>query len=46
MNHCYDYGDKLDYDTKHSIELIGKAYNSSNDGNNNRINSNDHVQNK
>ena len=36
VNHCYDYGDKLDYDTKHSIGLIGKADNSSNDGNNNR----------
>ena len=41
-----DDDDELDYDTKHSIGLIGKADNSCNDGTNNRINSNIHVQNK
>ena len=44
---CDDDGEiKLDYDTKHSIVSIDKANNSSNDGNNNRINSNVHVQKK
>jgi hypothetical protein len=46
VNHCYDYEDEVDYDTKHSIAQIGKANNSSNDGNNNRFNSNVHVQKK
>ena len=39
-----DDDDELDYDTKHSIGLIGKADNSCIDGN--RINSNIHVQSK
>ena len=39
-NHCYDNDDDLNYDMKNSIAQFGKANNSSNDGNNNRINSN------
>ena len=46
VNHCYDYDDEFDYDTKHSIAQIDKANNSSNDGNNNRMNSTIHLQKK
>ena len=46
VNNCYDYNDEFDYDTKNSISQIGKANNSSNDGNNNRMNSTIHLQKK
>jgi len=46
VNHCYDYDDEFDYDTKHSIAQIGKANNSSNYGNNNRMNNTIHLQKK